>query len=133
MREVGGGSIINISASSSIRSLRTRPAYQASKGAINTLTRQMAVDYGSENIRSNAIIVGFIQTEGRGMQQLLADEEYMKVIRAMLVLPRLGEPADIAAAAVYLASDESKYVTGTQITVDGGATSYQPTLPRATM
>jgi NAD(P)-dependent dehydrogenase (short-subunit alcohol dehydrogenase family) len=67
------------------------------------------------------------------MQQLLADEEYMKVIRAMLVLPRLGEPADIAAAAVYLASDESKYVTGTQITVDGGATSYQPTLPRATM
>lgn len=133
MRQAGVGSIVNISASSSIRSLRTRPAYQASKGAINALTRQMAVDYGADNIRSNAIIVGFIQTEGRGMQQLLADEAYMSVIRAMLVLPRLGEPADIAAAAVYLASDESKYVTGTQITVDGGATSYQPTLPRATV
>lgn len=132
MRAAGGGSIVNISASSSIRSLRTRPAYQASKGAINALTRQLAVDYGAENIRSNAIIVGFIATEGRGMAQLLADEAYMQVIRAMLVLPRLGEPADIAAAAVYLASDESKYVTGTQITVDGGATGYQPTLPRAT-
>lgn len=132
MREAGVGSIVNISASSSIRSLRTRPAYQASKGAINALTRQMAVDYGQDNIRSNAIIVGFIATEGRGMQQLLADEEYMAVIRGMLVLPRIGEPADIAAAAVYLGSDESKYVTGTQITVDGGATGYQPTLPRAT-
>lgn len=132
MRAAGVGSIINISASSSIRSLRTRPAYQASKGAINALTRQMAADYGPDNIRSNAIIVGFIATEGRGMQQLLADEEYMAVIRAMLVLPRIGEPADIAAAAVYLASDESKYVTGTQITVDGGATGYQPTVPRAT-
>ncbi len=132
MRAAGGGSIVNISASSSIRSLRTRPAYQASKGAINALTRQLAVDYGAENIRSNAIIVGFIATEGRGMQQLLADESYMQVIRSMLVLPRVGEPADIAAAAVYLGSDESKYVTGTQITVDGGATSYQPTLPRAT-
>jgi meso-butanediol dehydrogenase / (S,S)-butanediol dehydrogenase / diacetyl reductase len=81
MRAAGGGSIVNISASSSIRSLRTRPAYQASKGAINALTRH-------------------------------------------------GEPADIAAAAVYLASDESKYVTGTQLTVDGGATNHQPTLPR---
>jgi NAD(P)-dependent dehydrogenase (short-subunit alcohol dehydrogenase family) len=131
MRAAGGGSIINISASSSIRSLRTRPAYQASKGAINALTRQLAVDYGAQDIRANAIIVGFIYTDSENMRNLLADEEYMRVIRGMLVLPRLGEPADIAAAAVFLASDESKYVTGTQLTVDGGATSYQPTLPRA--
>jgi meso-butanediol dehydrogenase/(S,S)-butanediol dehydrogenase/diacetyl reductase len=129
MRAAGVGSIINISASSSIRSLRSRPAYQASKGAINALTRQMAVDYGAENIRSNAIIVGFIATEGETMGKLLADEEYMRIIRGMLVLPRLGEPADIAAAAVYLASDESKYVTGSLLTVDGGATSHQPVLP----
>jgi meso-butanediol dehydrogenase / (S,S)-butanediol dehydrogenase / diacetyl reductase len=130
MRTAGGGSIVNISASSSVRSIRSRPAYQASKGAINALTRQMAVDYGAENIRSNAIIVGFINTGGDMMRKLLADEQYMQVIRGMIVLPELGEPADIAAAAVYLASDESKYVTGTQLTVDGGATSHQPVLPR---
>jgi NAD(P)-dependent dehydrogenase (short-subunit alcohol dehydrogenase family) len=131
MRAAGGGSIVNISASSSIRALRSRPAYQASKGAINALTRQLAADYGADDIRANTIIVGFVYTGGENMRKLLADEEYMRVIRAMLVLPRLGEPADIAAAAVYLASDESKYVTGTVLTVDGGATGYQPTLPRA--
>jgi len=129
MKAAGGGSIVNISASSSIRALRSRPAYQASKGAINALTRQMSVDYGMDNIRANAIITGFINTQGETMNKLLANEEYMRVIRGMLVLPRLGEPADIAAAAVYLASDESKYVTGTQLTVDGGATSHQPVLP----
>jgi NAD(P)-dependent dehydrogenase (short-subunit alcohol dehydrogenase family) len=125
-----GGAIVNISASSSVRAIRSRPAYQASKGAINALTRQMAVDYGTENIRSNAIIVGFINTGGETVRKLLADEQYMQVIRGMIVLPQLGEPADIAAAAVYLASDESKYVTGTLLTVDGGATSHQPVLPR---
>jgi hypothetical protein len=104
-----------------------------SKGAINALTRQLAVDYGTENIRSNAIIVGFINTGGEVMQKLLADERYMQVIRGMIVLPRRGEPADVAAAAVYLASDESRYVTGTLLTVDGGATSHQPVLPRAIM
>jgi NAD(P)-dependent dehydrogenase (short-subunit alcohol dehydrogenase family) len=133
MRTASGGSIVNISASSSIRflrSLRSRPAYQASKAAINALTRQMAVDYGGENMRCNAIIVGFINSGGEVMQRLLADEAYMQVIRGMLVLPRIGEPADIAAAAVFLASDESKYVTGSQITEDGGATSCQPVMPR---
>lgn len=131
MRAAGGGSVINISASSSVRSLRTRPAYQAAKGAINSLTRQVAADYGPDDIRANAIITGFIYTGTENMRKLLADEQYMAVIRSQLALPRVGEPADIAAAAVYLACDESKYVTGSQLTVDGGATSLQPTLPRA--
>lgn len=129
MRAAGRGSIVNISASSSLRSLRTRPAYQAAKAGLNALTRQMAVDYGAEDIRANTIIVGFIYTGTDTMKKLLASDEYMRVIRGQLVVPRLGEPADIAAAAVYLASDESKYVTGSQLTVDGGATNHQPTLP----
>src|ERR1700741_351311 len=83
MRAAGGGSIVNISASSSVRSIRSRPAYQASQGASNALTRQMAVDYGAENIRSNAIIVGFINTGSEIMRKLLADEQYMQVIRGM--------------------------------------------------
>ncbi|GAB1813060.1 SDR family NAD(P)-dependent oxidoreductase [Mycobacterium sp. MUNTM1] len=130
MRNAGKGSIVNISASSSKRSLKGRPAYQTSKGAINSLTRQMAVDYGAEGIRSNAIIVGFINSGGPVMQKLLADDEYMSVINGMLVLPYIGQPSDISYAAVYLASDESKYVTGSQITVDGGALCYQPVIPR---
>ncbi len=64
MKEAGGGAIINISAASSVRAIEGRPAYQASKGAINALTRQMAVDYGLFGIRSNAIIVGFTPTGG---------------------------------------------------------------------
>jgi NAD(P)-dependent dehydrogenase (short-subunit alcohol dehydrogenase family) len=131
MKAAGHGSIVNISASSSMRSSRGRPAYQSSKGAINSLTRQMAAEYGAHSIRSNAIIVGFINSDGPVMRKLLADEEYMAVIKGMLVLPYIGEPSDISHAAVYLASDESKYVTGSQLTVDGGALCYQPIIPRS--
>jgi len=129
MRRAGGGSIVNISASSSKQALPERPAYQASKGAINALTRQMAVDYGKENIRSNAIIVGFIFTGTPQMRALLADPVARAAFERNIMVPRLGEPADVAAGVVYLASDESKYVTGTQLTIDGGALSHQP-LPK---
>jgi NAD(P)-dependent dehydrogenase (short-subunit alcohol dehydrogenase family) len=126
MRKAGGGSIINISASSSVLSIPTRPAYQASKGAINALTRQMAVDYGKERIRVNAIVVGFIYTGTAEMTAILARPELRAAFERNVLVPYLGEPADIAAGAVYLASDESKYVTGTQLTIDGGALSHQP-------
>jgi meso-butanediol dehydrogenase / (S,S)-butanediol dehydrogenase / diacetyl reductase len=129
MRRAGGGSIVNISASSSKQALPERPAYQASKGAINALTRQMAVDYGKENIRANAIIVGFIFTGTPQMTAILADPAMRAAFERNVMVPRLGEPADIAAGVVYLASDESKYVTGTQLTIDGGALSHQP-LPK---
>jgi NAD(P)-dependent dehydrogenase (short-subunit alcohol dehydrogenase family) len=125
MRKAGSGSIINISASSSKQSLPGRPAYQASKGAINSLTRQMAVDYGKERIRANAIIVGFIFTGTPEMTAILARPELRAAFEKNVLLPYLGEPADIAAGVVYLASDESKYVTGTQLTIDGGALSRQ--------
>ncbi len=126
MRKAGTGSIVNISASSSKQSLPHRPAYQASKGAINALTRQMAVDYGKENIRCNAIIVGFIFTGTPEMTAILADDNLRAAFEKNVVVPYLGEPADIAAGVVYLASDESKYVTGTQLTIDGGALCRQP-------
>ena len=75
MRKAGSGSIVNISASSSVGAIPTRPAYQASKGAINAMTRQMAVDYGKDDIRANTIIVGFIYTGSPGMKAILDNPE----------------------------------------------------------
>jgi NAD(P)-dependent dehydrogenase (short-subunit alcohol dehydrogenase family) len=125
MREAGNGSIVNISASSSKRALPERPAYHASKGAINAMTRQLAVDYGKANIRANAIIVGFIFTGSPEMTAILADPVMRAAFQKNIMVPRFGEPADIAAGVVYLASDESKYVTGTELTIDGGALCHQ--------
>jgi NAD(P)-dependent dehydrogenase (short-subunit alcohol dehydrogenase family) len=125
MRRAGGGSIVNISASSSIRALPHRPAYHASKGAINALTRQLAVDYGKENIRANTIVVGFIFTGTPEMTRILSRPELKAAFEKNVMVPQLGEPSDIANGVVYLASDESKYVTGSELTIDGGALCHQ--------
>jgi NAD(P)-dependent dehydrogenase (short-subunit alcohol dehydrogenase family) len=125
MRKVGEGSIVNISASSSKGAMSHRPAYHASKGAINALTRQLAVDYGKDNIRANAIIVGFTPNGGPAMNAILADPEYRAAFARNIMVPRFGEPEDIAAGATYLASDESKYVTGIELTIDGGGLAHQ--------
>jgi NAD(P)-dependent dehydrogenase (short-subunit alcohol dehydrogenase family) len=124
MREHGGGALINISAASSVLAITGRPAYQASKGAINALTRQMAVDYGPENIRSNAIIVGFINTGGATIAKMVTNERFISGIRQQILVPRLGEPRDIANGVVYLASDEAAYVTGVLLPIDGGFTCH---------
>ena len=125
MRKAGNGSIINISASSSKTALPHRPAYHASKGALNALTRQMATDFGKDDIRTNAIIVGFIYTGTPGMAAILANPVNRAAFEKNIMVPRLGEPADIAAGVVYLASDEAKYVTGIELTIDGGALCHQ--------
>lgn len=125
MRTAGNGSIIHISASSSFQAVPGRPAYQASKGAINSLTRQMALDYGKENIRVNAITVGFIVNGSEVMNKMLADDRIRSAFERNVATPRLGVPDDIAAGATYLASDEAGYVTGTHLTIDGGALCSQ--------
>ena len=125
MRKAGSGSIVNISASSSKSALPHRPAYHASKGAINALTRQLAVDYGKDDVRANAIIVGFIFTGSEAMSAIVENPEYKAAFLKNIMVPRFGEPADIAAGVVYLLSDESKYVTGSELTIDGGALCHQ--------
>jgi NAD(P)-dependent dehydrogenase (short-subunit alcohol dehydrogenase family) len=125
MRKVGNGSIVNVSASSSKGAMSHRPAYHAAKGAINALTRQLAVDYGKDDIRANTIIVGFTPNGGPGMTAILADPEYRAAFERNIMVPRFGEPADIAAGATYLASDESKYITGIELTIDGGGLAHQ--------
>jgi len=122
MKAAGGGAIINISAASSIRAIDGRPAYQASKGAINALTRQMAVDYGVDGIRSNAIIVGFTPTGGDIITRMVQNEAFISAVKKAIPSPRLGRPTDIANGCVYLASDEGEYVNGVLLPIDGGMT-----------
>jgi NAD(P)-dependent dehydrogenase (short-subunit alcohol dehydrogenase family) len=122
MKANGGGAIINISAASSIRAIDGRPAYQASKGAVNALTRQMAVDYGGFGIRSNAIIVGFTPTGGEIITKMVNTPAFIDAIRKAIPSPRLGSPRDIAAGCIYLASDDGEYVNGVLLPIDGGLT-----------
>jgi len=123
MLAAGGGSIINISAASSVRAIEGRPAYQASKGAINALTRQMAVDYGPQGIRSNAIVVGFTPTGGEVITKMVQNEAFIAAVRRAIPSPRLGSPLDIAHGCVFLASDESEYINGVLLPIDGGFTA----------
>ena len=123
MKAAGGGAIINISAASSIRAIEGRPAYQAAKGAMNALTRQMAVDYGPSGIRSNAIVVGFTPTGGEVITRMVENEDFIAAIRRAIPSNRLGAPRDIANGCVYLASDEGEYVNGVLLPIDGGYTA----------
>jgi NAD(P)-dependent dehydrogenase (short-subunit alcohol dehydrogenase family) len=118
MRAAGGGSIINIGSVLSLLGARNRVAYSASKGAVMAMTRAMALDHAAENIRVNCICPGIVETELVARFNL--DEAARRQRVAMHPSGRFGQPEDVAGAAVYLASDESRWTTGTALTVDGG-------------
>ncbi|MFN8625223.1 MAG: glucose 1-dehydrogenase [Candidatus Binatia bacterium] len=116
---VGGGSIINVSSIASIRGFACVPAYSASKGGMNALTRQIATDYGTRGVRANTIIVGVIIHElTAGM---VATPELKAAVYNLHLTPRPGECADVANLAVYLGSDESTFMTACELVLDGGA------------
>jgi NAD(P)-dependent dehydrogenase (short-subunit alcohol dehydrogenase family) len=122
MLEGGGGSIVNISSVQSLVGFVGWSGYAASKGGINGLTQQAAVEYGPRGIRVNAIIPGTILT---GMNEGILREHpdpdrQMAEWTAMHPIGRIGQPEEVATAVVYLASDESSFVTGTLLRVDGG-------------
>jgi NAD(P)-dependent dehydrogenase (short-subunit alcohol dehydrogenase family) len=125
MRAAGGGSIINISSVLGLMGAKNRVAYAASKGAVTLLTRAMALDHAQENIRVNCICPGIVETEMVADFILKApDPEAARRQRVGLhPLGRFGKPEDVAAMAVYLASDESSWVTGAALPVDGGYTA----------
>lgn len=131
MERGGSGSIVNISSVNSIHSTpAVAVAYAASKAAVNALTREVAVQYAEKNIRCNAVLPGVMRTP-MVEQQLPAsyggDPEEMNRRRAALTpMNRQGEGWDTAYAALYLACEESKYVTGTTLVVDGGLTGWMP-------
>jgi len=122
MRKAGGGSIVNVASVLGINGARLRAAYSASKGALILLTKCMAIDHGVEKIRVNAICPSFIETDLTAEVIRKAPDPSAVRKERMGVHPigRLGEPEDLAGLAVYLASDESSWVTGAAMPVDGG-------------
>lgn len=117
MRKAGGGSIINISSISGILGIGAA-AYNASKGAVRILAKNIAADYAKENIRANSVHPGVINTPMT--KDLLDDPDTRENFEAMTPLPRLGKSEDIAYGVLYLASDESSFMTGAELVIDGG-------------
>jgi NAD(P)-dependent dehydrogenase (short-subunit alcohol dehydrogenase family) len=118
MRVAGGGSIVNIGSVLSVVGARDRVAYSASKGAVMAITKAMALDHAAENIRVNCIAPGIVETEM--VARFSTDENARKQRVALHPMGRFGQPAEIASAAIFLASDESGWTTGSVLTVDGG-------------
>ncbi|HXC26960.1 MAG TPA: SDR family oxidoreductase [Stellaceae bacterium] len=118
VKQGGGGTIINVTSQLAEVARPERAAYVASKGGARSLTHAMAVDLAVHNIRVNAIAPG--PTLTRLTRANYSDAEARRATEAMIPLGRLGQPDDLAGAVLFLASDESRWVTGSTVTVDGG-------------
>jgi len=118
MREHGGGCIINLASALAFVGHPTALAYCASKGAVAQMTRVLAIEWAKYNIRVNAIAPGFFNTPLNA--GLMASEECMKPIHAKIPQGRGAEPDEIAGTAIFLASDASRFMTGSIIGIDGG-------------
>lgn len=126
MIESGGGSIINISSGTSTAGDMVTSAYGTSKGAVNTLTRYVATQYGAQGIRCNALALGLVNTPAleAGMPEVLRD-----VFQSHKLAGRIGKPEDVAAMVCFMASDKSSWITGQVYPVDGGFYAHVPTTP----
>jgi len=119
MGAAGHGSIVNISSRAGQRGSPGYAAYAASKGGLDALTRSVAVDHAADGIRCNTVSPGYILSERRDAE---LDDERRRRLEAMH-LTRLGQPLDVAYAALYLASREAEFVTGIMLPVDGGSST----------
>jgi len=117
----GGGSIVNMSSGASLKGDRTRTAYGVSKAGVNALTMYAAAGHGKQGIRVNTIVPGLIITDA---VRAHLTEGMLDVLGRSTLTPYLGQPDDIADLVVFLASDESRYITGQMITIDGGMSAH---------
>ena len=122
MRRAGGGSIINISSISGLVSIGP-PAYIATKGAVRLFTKSTAIQYASENIRANSIHPGSVDTDMRREGMGSQTEEEIQARVDNIPLGRVGTTEDISYGALFLASDESSFMTGSELVIDGGYTA----------
>ena len=121
MRKAGGGSIVNISSTAGLVGSKTSSAYSASKGAVRIFSKSTAIQYASEGIRANSIHPGPIDTDMG--DQVWPDSTSREASISRTALSRIGTAQDIAYGALYLASDESSFVTGSELVIDGGVTA----------
>jgi len=122
MRANGGGSIVNISSGAAIAPQpNTSGAYSASKGAVRIFTKSTAIQYAGENIRCNSVHPGPVETDMLNLSR--EDDTELATMKARVPLGRFGSAEDIAYGVLYLASDESSFVTGSELVIDGGRTA----------
>ena len=117
----GGGSIVNMSSGASLKGDRTRTAYGVSKAGVNALTMYAASGHGRQGVRVNTILPGLVVTDA--VRAHLSESVLEDLGRAILV-PALGQPEDVANLVLFLASDESRYITGQMIAIDGGMSAH---------
>ena len=125
MLKTGGGSIIHSASGFGLLGDVTLTAYAASKAALMQLSRCVAAQYGKQGVRSNAIMIGFVINDHA---QKSVPQEVKDILLAQHLTPELGHPRQIANAVLFLASDESSFITGDTIAVDGGFTSHSPAM-----
>ena len=122
MRRAGGGSIINISSISGLVSIGP-PAYIATKGAVRLFTKSTAIQHAADNIRANSIHPGSVDTDMRRDGMTNQTEEEIQARVDQIPLGRVGTTEDISYGALFLASDESSFMTGSELVIDGGYTA----------
>jgi meso-butanediol dehydrogenase/(S,S)-butanediol dehydrogenase/diacetyl reductase len=125
-RKAGGGAIVNVGSILGLIGMKDRAAYCASKGGVTLLTKAIALDHAHENVRSNCICPSIVETEL--VKGLFAGSDGGKALRRARIeqipLGRMGRPEDVAELAVFLASEESSWLTGAAVPLDGGLSAY---------